>query len=158
MSSHSIDLSQLVAAKGLDLPNPPGSVATYVPYTRSGSLIWLSGQIPFCDGKVLYTGHLGSDVSLQDGAKAAQLCLLNLLAHLQVALRETPSPILRCVRLGGFIQATPQFTEHAKVMNGASDLLVDLLGEHGRHARSTVGVSSLPLNASVEIDGVFSIA
>jgi enamine deaminase RidA (YjgF/YER057c/UK114 family) len=152
-----IDLPALVRARGLELPPPPGSVATYAPFVRLGNMLLMSGQIPFCEGRVCYTGHVGRDVSLIDGAKAAQLCLLNILAHVAVALQQTPTPVLRCLKLGGFIQATDNFTDHAKVMNGASDLMVDVLGEHGRHARSTIGVASLPLNAAVEIDALFTL-
>ena len=144
-----------LAALGITLPAPMPPVATYVPVTVAGSLVTVSGQLPAIDGKVAVTGKLGQGVSLDEGQHAARLCLINILAQLQAALPGGLVSITKIVRLGGFIAATPEFSQHAVVMNGASDLAVAVFGEAGRHARSTVGVASLPLDAAVEVEGMF---
>ncbi|NHO31921.1 RidA family protein [Acetobacter fallax] len=145
-----------LAALGITLPTPATPVANYLPWTRSGSLIVISGQLPLKDGKLLATGKLGDAVSLDLGTEAARFCLINLIAQLKTAVGDL-SKVTRVVRLGGFIACTPEFTAHATVMNGASDLAVDVFGDAGRHARSTVGVPSLPLDAPVEVEGLFEI-
>jgi enamine deaminase RidA (YjgF/YER057c/UK114 family) len=145
-----------LAELGITLPKPMAPVATYVPVTIAGNLVTVSGQLPAIDGKVAVTGKLGMDVSLEEGQHAARLCLINLLAQLQAALPGGLESITQVVRLGGFSAATPEFSQHAVVMNGASDLTVAVFGEAGgRHARSTVGVASLPLDAAVEVEGMF---
>jgi enamine deaminase RidA (YjgF/YER057c/UK114 family) len=130
-------------------------VATYVPVTIAGALVIVSGQLPAIDGKVAVTGKLGAGVTIEEGQHAARLCLINILAQLQTALPGGLDSITKVLRLGGFIAATPDFSQHATVMNGASDLTVAAFGEAGRHARSTIGVASLPLNAAVEVEGMF---
>ncbi len=144
-----------LAELGITLPTPMAPVATYVPVTIAGQLVTVSGQLPALDGKVAVIGTLGAGVSLEEGQHAARLCLINLLAQLQVHVPGGLERITRIIRLGGFIAATPDFTQHAVVMNGASDLAVAAFGEAGRHARSTVGVASLPLGAAVEVEGSF---
>ena len=144
-----------LAELGITLPVPMPPVATYVPVSIAGNLVVVSGQLPAIDGKVAVTGKLGQGVSLEEGQHAARLCLINLLAKLQAALPGGLESIAKVVRLGGFIAATPEFTQHAVVMNGASDLTVAAFGEAGRHARSTIGVASLPLDAAVEVEGMF---
>jgi enamine deaminase RidA (YjgF/YER057c/UK114 family) len=139
----------------LPVPQPP--VATYVPYVRSGNLVIVSGQLPMRDGRLGWTGKLGGAVSQDEGMAAARQCLLNVLAHLGAALAGDLDRVARVVRLGGFIACTPDFTAHPAVMNGASDLAVEIFGEAGRHARATVGVPSLPMDAPVEIEGMFEI-
>lgn len=143
-------------ALGITLPVPAVPVANYLPWTRSGSLIIVSGQLPLKEGKLLTTGRLGDSVSLEDGAEAARYCLINVLAQLKAAVGDL-SKVTKVLRLGGFISCTPEFTSHATVMNGASDLAVGVFGDAGRHARSTVGVPSLPLDAPVEVEGMFEI-
>jgi enamine deaminase RidA (YjgF/YER057c/UK114 family) len=140
---------------GIMLPTPMPPVATYVPVTIAGNLVTVSGQLPAIDGKVAVTGKLGLDVSLEEGRHAARLCLINVLAQLNAALPGGLDSITKVIRLGGFIAATPEFSQHAVVMNGASDLAVAAFGEAGRHARSTIGVASLPLDAAVEVEGTF---
>jgi enamine deaminase RidA (YjgF/YER057c/UK114 family) len=140
---------------GITLPTPMPPVATYVPVTIAGNLVTVSGQLPAIDGKVAVTGKLGLDVSLEEGRHAARLCLINVLAQLNAALPGGLDSITKVIRLGGFIAATPEFSQHAVVMNGASDLAVAAFGEAGRHARSTIGVASLPLDAAVEVEGTF---
>jgi enamine deaminase RidA (YjgF/YER057c/UK114 family) len=148
-------VNERLADLGITLPAPMAPVATYVPVTIAGNLVVVSGQLPAINGKVAVTGKLGAGVSLEEGQHAARLCLINLLAQLQAAVPGGLEGITKVVRLGGFIAATPDFTQHAVVMNGASDLTVAVFGEAGRHARSTIGVASLPLDAAVEVEGMF---
>ncbi len=147
-----------LADLGITLPTPMPPVATYVPVSITGNLVVVSGQLPAVDGKVAVTGKLGAGVSLEEGQHAARLCLINVLAQLNAALPGGLASIKKVIRLGGFIAATPEFIQHAVVMNGASDLAVAVFGDAGRHARSTIGVPSLPLDAAVEVEGMFSLA
>ena len=144
-----------LAERGITLPKPMPPVATYVPVSIAGNLVTVSGQLPAIDGKIAVTGKLGLSVSLEEGRHAARLCLINVLAQLQAALPGGLGSVTRVLRLGGFIAATPEFSQHAVVMNGASDLAVAAFGEAGKHARSTIGVASLPLDAAVEVEGTF---
>lgn len=150
-------IEQRLKELGLELPSPVAPVANYVPYVVTGSLIVVSGQIPMRDGRLGWTGKLGAGVSVEDGQAAARQCLVNVLAQLRVACDGDLDRVARVVRLGGFIACAPDFTAHAQVMNGASDLAVEVFGEDGRHARSTIGVPSLPLDAAVEVEGMFEI-
>ena len=146
-----------LAALGIALPKPAAPIANYVPAVLSGKLLVVSGQVPMREGKIAYTGKLGGSVSIESGQEAAQLCLINVLAQAQAAL-GTLERVSRVVRLGGFIACTADFTQHALVMNGASDLAVAVFGEAGRHARSTIGVPSLPGDAAVEVEAIFEVA
>jgi len=146
-----------LAELGIALPQPPKPIANYVPYVLAGGLLTVSGQIPIKDGQLMYPGKLGDEVDIEQGQMAARLALVNLLAQVKIACDGDLGRVVRVVRLGGFIAATSNFSGHAQVMNGASDLIVDIFGEPGKHARSTVGVSSLPVNAAVEIEGLFQI-
>jgi enamine deaminase RidA (YjgF/YER057c/UK114 family) len=150
-------IEERLAQLGLTLPPAQPPVATYVPYVVTGSLVVVSGQLPMVDGKLGWTGKLGENVSEADAIAAARQCLLNVLAHLNAACDGDLDRVARVVRLGGFIACTATFTRHPTVMNGASDLAVEIFGETGRHARSTVGVPSLPLDAPVEIEAMFEI-
>lgn len=150
-------LSGRVAELGYTLPDPSSPAANYVPWVRSGNLIFISGQVPQKDGQCVYVGRLGDDVDVETGQKAAQLCALNILAHLSGAVDDDLSQVVRCVRLGGFVNAAPGFDKQPLVINGASDLMVEVLGDKGRHSRAAVGVSSLPRNAAVEVDAVFEV-
>jgi enamine deaminase RidA (YjgF/YER057c/UK114 family) len=152
-----MNVIERLADLGITLPKPMPPVATYVPVSIAGNLVTVSGQLPAIDGKVAVTGKLGLNVSIEEGQHAARLCLINVLAQLEVALPGGLASITKVIRLGGFIAATPEFSQHAVVMNGASDLTVAAFGEAGRHARSTVGVASLPLDAAVEVEGTFWI-
>ncbi|MBV8614162.1 MAG: RidA family protein [Acetobacteraceae bacterium] len=145
-----------LAELGLALPRPMPPVATYVPFVTTGNLVVVSGQLPAADGQVAVTGKLGRWLSVEQGTRAARLCFVNVLAHLKAACGELDR-VRRVVRLGGFIACSPEFTEHAAVMNGASDLALALFGEAGRHARTTIGVPSLPLDAAVEVEAMFEI-
>ena len=141
---------------GIELPTPMAPIANYVPFVQAGSLIVVSGQIPAVDGKIAFTGKLGGGVSIDTGQRAAAVCFINVLAQLRTALGDL-ARVRRVVRLGGFIACTPDFTQHALVMNGASDLAVNIFGDAGRHARSTIGVPSLPGDAAVEVEGMFEV-
>ena len=137
---------------------PPTPVANYVGFVRTGALLFVSGQICLgADGKLIARGKLGENVSIEDGQKAARACAVNLLAQLKLALGDLDK-LVRVVRLGGFINSMPDFVDGPKVMNGASDLMVTAFGDRGRHARTTIGVSVLPLDAAVEVEGIFEVA
>ena len=143
---------------GIVLPIPAAPVANYVGLVRTGSLLIVSGQLCLDgDGKLVAKGKLGADVSVEDGQKAARACAINLLAQVKSALGDLDK-VTRVVRLGGFINAVPSFLDGPKVMNGASDLMVTAFDEKGRHARSTIGVSVLPMDAAVEVEGMFEVA
>ena len=134
-----------------------GTLANYVPTVRSGNMLVVSGQLCLGnDGKLVAKGQLGGSVSIEDGAKAARTCAINVLAQAKAALGDLDK-VVRVVRLGGFINAAPGFVAVAQVMNGASDLMVEVLGDKGRHARSTIGVAELPLDAAVEVEAMFEV-
>jgi enamine deaminase RidA (YjgF/YER057c/UK114 family) len=143
---------------GIVLPTPAAPVANYVGFVRSGRLLVLSGQLCFDgEGKLVAKGKLGAGVSVEDGQKAARACAINLLAQVKAALGDLDK-VTRVVRLGGFISSHPDFLDGPKVMNGASDLVVSVFGDKGRHARTTVGVAVLPLDAAVEVEGLFEVS
>jgi enamine deaminase RidA (YjgF/YER057c/UK114 family) len=142
---------------GIALTKPTAPVANYVPFVRTGKLLMVSGQICLDSGKLVAAGQLGGGVSIEDGQKAARACAVNLLAQVKVALGDLDN-VSRVVRLGGFVNSAPGFLEGPKVMNGASDLMVEVFGEKGRHARTTVGVSALPQNAAIEVEGLFEVS
>lgn len=141
----------------IDLPTPTPPVANYVPYVISGNLVFVSGQIS-TGLQGLIKGKLGGELTLDEGVGAARVCAINLLAQLKVATGGDLDRVRRVVKLGGFVNCAPDFTDQPKVINGASDLMVSVFGEAGRHSRAAVGAPSLPLGAAVEIDGVFEIA
>jgi len=146
-----------LASLNIGLPTPRSPIANYVPFVRTGNTLVISGQICFdADGKLVAKGRLGDGVSIEDGQKAARACAINILAQLKAALGDLDK-VVRVVRLGGFINSAPGFTEGPKVMNGASDLMVEVFGDKGRHARSTVGVAALPADAAVEVEGQFEV-
>lgn len=146
-----------LAAMGIQLPEAAAPAANYVPYVISGNLLYLSGQLPIEGGKLAVTGIVGTDVTLADAQRAAELCAINILAQARSALGGDLSLITRVVKLNGFVASAPNFTEQHLVMNGASNLIANVLGEAGKHARAAVGMASLPLNAAVEIDAVLEI-
>jgi enamine deaminase RidA (YjgF/YER057c/UK114 family) len=143
---------------GMTLPTPPAPVASYVPFVTSGNLVFVSGQIPLAADGLKYVGKLGADIALEDGKAAARLCAVNLLAQLKAACGGDLDRARRCVKLGVFVNATPDFTQHPEVGNGASDLIVAVLGDAGKHARAATGAGSLPRGVAVEVDGIFEIA
>jgi enamine deaminase RidA (YjgF/YER057c/UK114 family) len=142
---------------GIVLPEPTAPSANYVPFVRTGNLLMVSGQICYDDGKLVATGKLGAGVSIEDGQKAARACAINVLAQVKAALGDLDK-VVRVVRLGGFVNSAPTFVDGPKVMNGASDLMVAVLGEKGKHARTTVGVAVLPLDAAMEVEAMIEVA
>lgn len=150
-------LETRLAEMGLTLPDAPAPAANYVPWVISGNQVFVSGQISQNQGGLI-RGKLGADMSTEQGAEAARHCALSLLAQLRAAVDGDLSRLKRVVKLGGFVNCTPDFTDQPKVINGASDLMVALLGDVGRHARSAVGAPSLPLGVAVEIEAIFEIS
>ena len=145
-----------LAELGITLPEAAAPVASYVPVVVSGGMAYVSGQLPFVDGK-LVTGRLGENVSVEDGQAAARACGLMILTQLKAALIPLDK-VERVVKLGGFVNSTPDFTDQPKVVNGASDLMAEVFGDAGKHARAAVGVPSLPLGAAVEVDAIIALA
>jgi len=147
-----------LADLGVTLHTPASPVANYVGFVRTGNLLVVSGQVCFdAEGKLVAKGKLGAEVSVEDGQKAARACAINLLAQIKAALGDLDK-VQRVVRLGGFVNAIPTFLDGPKVLNGASDLMVTAFGDKGRHARTTVGVSVLPMDAAVEVEGMFEVS
>jgi enamine deaminase RidA (YjgF/YER057c/UK114 family) len=139
------------------LPEPPKPVAAYVPAVRTGDLVFVSGQLPMSSGTLVSTGKVPSHVEIEAAAEASRICILNSLSVLRSVIGNL-SKLKRVVRIGVFVQSEPSFTEQALVANGASELLQRIFGELGRHARTTIGVPALPLNASVEVEAVYEVA
>jgi enamine deaminase RidA (YjgF/YER057c/UK114 family) len=146
-----------LAELGITLPDAPAPVANYVPFVLSGNLLFVSGQVS-ADANGPIRGKLGADMSVEAGTEAARRCAISLLAQAKKACGGDLSRIRRVVKLTGFVNSTPDFTDQPKVVNGASDLMVDVLGDAGRHARAAVSATALPLGVAVEIDAVFEIA
>lgn len=147
-----------LAALGISLPEAAAPAANYVPYVISGNLLFLSGQLPIEGGKVAVTGLVGGDVALPEAQRAAELCAINILAQAKAALSGDLTRITRVVKLNGFVASAPGFVEQHLVINGASNLIANVLGDAGKHARAAVGMASLPLNAAVEIDAILEIS
>ena len=140
---------------GVTLPAAPSAVANYVPFVRAGALVFVAGQIPIADGEIVHRGACGAERTAEEGAQAARLCGLNILAQVRAACEGDLDRVIRCVKLGGYVNATADFIDHPTVINGASELIVEVFGEAGRHARIALGASNLPLGVTVEIDAVF---
>ncbi|MCH8183089.1 MAG: RidA family protein [Proteobacteria bacterium] len=145
-------------AAGIELPAAPAPQGNYVPYVVSGNLVFLSGQVALVEGELKLSGVVGQDLSIEEGQQSARLCAINLIAQLKAACGGDLDRVVRCVKLGGFVSCPAGFTDQPKVINGASDLLGEVFGDKGRHARFAVGAPALPLGASVEVDAVFEIA
>jgi len=137
---------------GVKLPNPPTPAGSYVPVIRTGNLLFISGQIPMEDGKVIFTGKV-SDNNLETAQKSARMCAINILAQIKRELGSLDK-VTRIVKLSGFVNSMPDFTQHPKIINPASDLLFEIFGEKGKHARVAVGVACLPLDSMTEIDAI----
>ena len=141
----------------IELPNASTPAANYVPYVRTGNLLVMAGQVCQWNGERRFIGKLGREFSIEQGQEAARLCALNLLAQAKAALAGDLDRIVRCVRLGGFVNSTADFLDQPRVVNGASDLMVELLGDAGRHARTTIGTNVLPFDLAVEVDAIFEV-
>ena len=146
-----------LAELGITIPEPPTPVASYLPYAVTGNLVVVAGQVTLEDGKVKYAGRLGDDLSLEEGESATRLCALNVLSQVKVACGGDLDRVKQVVRLNAFFNSTPDFLDHPRVMNVASDLMAEIFGESGKHTRVAVGVNSLPLGVPVEMDGIFEI-
>lgn len=152
------DFSESAKQAGIDfsiVPTPP--VANYIPYVISGKQVFISGQIAIEDGKIKYTGKVGDDISVEDGVKAAKLCAKNIIIQLYSACSGNLNKVKKCVKLGVFVNCNGNFYDQPLVANGASDLIVEIFGDAGKHARAAVGSYSLPRNTAVEVDAIFEI-
>jgi enamine deaminase RidA (YjgF/YER057c/UK114 family) len=143
---------------GIALPTPPAPVASYVPTATSGNLVFVSGQITSTAEGLKYVGAVGKDLSVEDGKAAARLCAINVVTQIKAACGGDLDRVKRCVKLTVFVNATPDFTQHPEVANGASDLLVEIFGEAGKHARAALGAGSLPRGVACEVEAIFEIA
>jgi enamine deaminase RidA (YjgF/YER057c/UK114 family) len=150
------EIEARLQALDIALPEAKAGIGTYVPFVHLNAMLFISGQLPLEDGKIAVAGKVGDGLDVEAGQKAARLCALNILAQAKAALGDLDR-IVQLLRLNGFVNAAPDFVDHPKVINGASDLLVEILGNKGRHTRIALGASSLPLNAAVEIDAIFAI-
>jgi enamine deaminase RidA (YjgF/YER057c/UK114 family) len=142
---------------GIALPHAAAPVANYLGFVHSNRLLFVSGQLCFVDGVLVARGKLGQHVAVEEGQKAARICAINILAQVQAAVGDLDR-VSRVVRLGGFVNSVPDFVDGSTVMNGASDLMVAVFGDRGRHTRSAVGVSALPGDAAIEVEGTFEVA
>jgi enamine deaminase RidA (YjgF/YER057c/UK114 family) len=142
---------------GIELPEAPSPLGSYVPVIRTGNLVFLSGILPLVEGKLLRQGRVGEDITIDDAREDAKRAVMNALAVLRSHIGSL-NTVKRCIKITGYIASSPDFTEQPKVLNAASDLLHEIFGEAGRHARAAVGVTVLPLNASVEIEFIFEVA
>jgi enamine deaminase RidA (YjgF/YER057c/UK114 family) len=150
-------IEKRLAELGIALPAPGAPGGNYVPFVIVGDLAFMAGQVAREAGRMRYTGKLGRELGIEEGQAAARLCALNLLAQLKVACDGDLTRVQRCVRLSGFVNSAPDFFDHPKVINGASDFIVDVMGEAGRHARTALGVAALPMDSAVEIEAIFQL-
>ncbi|MDE1866239.1 MAG: RidA family protein [Thaumarchaeota archaeon] len=150
-------IEEKLASLNISLPVPPKPAGSYIPVIRTGNLVFVSGQIPMRDGKVEFQGKVPTDVSIDTAQQAAKLCIVNILAQLRAEL-GTLDKISRIVRVSGFVNSASNFTEQPKIINAASDLLFEIFGDKGKHSRIAVGVASLPLNSTVEIDAIAEVS
>ena len=146
-----------LAELGIVLPNPPAPVASYVPFVRTGNLVFVSGQVTLGPGGLEYVGTVGAEIMPDAARLAARLCAINVVAQLRAALDGDLDKVARCVKVNGYVNAVPGFAGHPEVVNGASDLFVEIFGDRGRHARAAVGAGSLPRNVAVEVEAIFEV-
>ncbi len=147
-----------LAELGIEVPEAAAPVANYVGYVQSGNLVFVSGQVPLVDGAFRFQGKVGAEVSVAEGQEAARICAINIIAQLKAACGGDLDRVRRIVKLGGFVNSTPEFTDQPKVINGASDLMVAVFGDAGKHTRAAVSAGALPLGVAVEIDAIAEIA
>ena len=150
-------IEKKLADLGITLPPPGAPAGNYVPYVVVGDIAYMAGQVAREAGKMKYVGKLGREMTVEQGAAAAKLCAVNLLAQLKAACGGDLDRVERCVRLTGYVNSTPDFLEHPKVVNGASDLMVAVFGERGQHARTALGVAALPLDSATEVEAIFQL-
>lgn len=150
-------IEENLKALNINLPTPAAPVANYVGFVKSGNIVFISGQLPFENGKLAHIGKVGSEISVEDAKKAAKLCAIGILAQLKLACNGDLQRVAKCVKLGIFVNGDANFKDHPAVANGASDLMVEVFADAGKHARAAVGSSSLPFGVSVEVDAIFEI-
>lgn len=150
-------ISRRLETLGIELPVPSRPGANYVPFLRTGNLVFVTGQLAQWNGERRFIGKLGREFTLEEGQQAARLCALNVVAHLREAVDGDLDRVTRCVRIAGYVNSVPEFTGQSQVMNGASDLLLEIFGDLGRHTRLAVGVSALPYDVAVEVEGIFEV-
>ena len=143
---------------GILLPEAVAPLANYVPWVQSGDCVWIAGQVPLVEGEFQYIGKVGADIDLEQAQAAARICGLNIIAQVKAACGGDLDRVVRCLKVGGYVNAVADFGQHPQVINGASDLMVEVFGDAGCHARFAVGAGSLPRQVSVEIDAVFEVA
>lgn len=151
------EIEKKLVSLGISLPTPAVPAANYVPYNLSGKTVFVSGQLPMLDGKPQFIGKLGKEISIEDGQKCARICGINILAHLKNACAGDLDRVKQCLRLGVFVNSTESFLDHPKVANGVSDMMVEIFGDKGKHARFAVGVAQLPFGVAVEVDATFEL-
>jgi len=151
------NIEKKLTTLGIALPTPAAPVANYVGFVKSGNMVFVSGQLPFVEGKLAYQGKVGSEISVEDAKHAARACAIGILAQLKVACEGNLDRVVRCIKLGIFVNGDANFKDHPAVANGASDLMVEALGDAGKHARAAVGSGSLPFGVAVEVDAIFEI-
>ncbi|MGQ4913564.1 MAG: RidA family protein [Candidatus Asgardarchaeia archaeon] len=151
-----VNIEKRLEELGIELPEAPRPIAAYIPALLSTKYLFVSGQIPIKDGKLMYKGKLGKDLTVEEGYEAAKICAINILSAAKSVIGDLNN-IIKVVRIAGYVNSTDSFEEHSKVVNGASDLLVEVFKDSGKHVRIAVGVNSLPLGAPVEIEAVFEI-
>jgi len=144
--------------KGIELPQAAAPAANYVPFVLAGKLLFVAGQIPIWNGEIKWLGRVGKDLTVEQGQQAARLCALNLIAQAKAACGGDLDRIVRCVKLDGFVQCMEDFIQQPQVVNGASDLMVEVFGDAGRHARAAVGSNALPRGVAVEVAAIFELA
>lgn len=149
-------IEEKLESLGITLPNPPTPAGSYIPAIRTGNLLFISGQIPMQDGKVIFTGKV-SEENIETAQKSAKMCAINILAQIKRELGSLNN-VSKIVRLSGFVNSTPEFSQHPKVINAASDLFFELFGDKGKHSRIALGVANLPLNSMTEIDAIIEVA
>ncbi|MFY9824706.1 MAG: RidA family protein [Thermoanaerobaculia bacterium] len=150
-------IAQRMARLAIELPEPSKPGATYVPFIRTGNLVFVTGQLSQWNGERRFIGKLGREFDVAEGQQAARLCALNVLAQLRVAVNGDLGRVAQCVRIAGYVNSTPEFFGQSQVINGASDLFMEVLGDAGRHTRMAVGVAALPYDVAVEVEGVFEV-
>ena len=146
-----------LAELGIDVPTAPKPAANYIPWVRTGNLVYVAGQVPMKGGEFHWVGKVGRDFTLEQGQQAARMVGFNVLSQLKAALDGDLDRVVRAVKLNGFVNCTPDFIHQPAVINGCSELIIDIFGDAGRHARSAVGVACLPFGVAVEVDGVFEV-
>jgi enamine deaminase RidA (YjgF/YER057c/UK114 family) len=150
-------IEERMMQRNIELPKPSSPGANYVPFVQSGNLVFITGQLSQWNGERRFIGKLGREFGIEEGQQAARLCALNLVAHLQTAVDGDLERVVRCVRIAGFVNSEPDFTAQSQVMNGASDVMIEIFGDAGRHARMAVGVVALPYDVAVEVEAVFEV-